>query len=32
LPETPERLKTSKALLKKQGFLLPDISLFTLNA
>jgi len=32
LPETPEKLKTSKALLKKRGFLLPDISLWTLKA
>jgi hypothetical protein len=32
LPETPERLKTSKALPEKQGFLLPDISPFAVPA
>jgi hypothetical protein len=32
LPDTPERLKTSKASLKKRGFLLPDISLFAAAA
>jgi hypothetical protein len=28
LPEPPETLKNPKALLKKQGFLLPEIPLF----
>jgi hypothetical protein len=32
LPDTPQRLKTPKALLKKRGFLLPDVSLLVDNA